>query len=189
MKKIVIVIVIVVIVVLIGIIYFRSGNKTVTYTNQPNQTNTNTPMKISSPAFVSGEAIPKKYTCDDIGVNPPLEISDVPAQAQSLALIIDDPDAPAGTWTHWVVWNIPPDTKTIAENSVPPTATVGQASSGQNVYGSLCPPSGIHHYYFKLYALPNKLTLSSFSDVAVLQKAMDGNVIATAELMGTYSRP
>lgn len=190
MKKAAVIAIVIVIILLAGVVYYRNRNgKTIEYTNQTSaQTNTTTLMTITSPAFLEGQPIPKKYTCDDAGVNPPLAIAGVPAGARSLALILDDPDAPGSTWTHWVVWNIDPGTTSIAENSVPVGAMVGQASSGQNVYGGPCPPSGTHHYYFHLYALPLKLNVSSFSDAAVLHRAMDGNIIGEAELMGTYSR-
>lgn len=154
----------------------------------PQASNITIPMTIASPVFGQGQPIPTKYTCDGDGVNPPLQIGNVPAQAQSLALIVDDPDAPGGTWTHWLLWNIPPTVTSIGENSVPPGAVQGQASSGQNAFGAPCPPNGIHHYYFYLYALPEKLSISSFSDAAALRKAIGGMAIAEAELMGTYGR-
>lgn len=191
MKKALVVLIIIVFFVFAGVIYYKNrGGTQAEYLNpaSTNQTNSTTPMTISSPAFAQGQPIPKKYSCDDQGINPPLSIGNVPPGAQSLVLILDDPDAPGGTWTHWIVWNINPSTTAIAENAVPTGATVGQASSGQNAYGGPCPPSGTHHYYFHLYALPIKLSISSFSDVAALHKAMDGNVIGEAELMGTYSR-
>ncbi len=147
-----------------------------------------TPMKITSPAFEPNQNIPVKYTCDGDNVNPPLDFKDVPPQAVSLALIVDDPDAQAGTWTHWTVWNIDPSTASIAENSVPPKAMQGQTSYGQNIYGGPCPPAGAHRYLFKLYALDAKLSLSSFSLKADLEKAMENHILAQAELVGLYSR-
>ncbi|MDE2311673.1 MAG: YbhB/YbcL family Raf kinase inhibitor-like protein [Patescibacteria group bacterium] len=145
-------------------------------------------MTITSPAFADGQPIPKKYTCDGDGVNPPLAFSGVPKEAGSLALVIDDPDAPSGTWTHWTLWNIDPATLLIAENSVPSGAVQGQTSSGQNAYGGPCPPSGTHHYYFKLYALDSKLTIPSFADSRALAQALNGHVMSQAQLVGTYSR-
>lgn len=145
-------------------------------------------MQITSPVFENNQNIPSKYTCDGDGVNPPLEFKDVPKEAVSLALIVDDPDAPAGTWVHWTLWNIDPTTTTIIENSVPPKAISGQTSSGQNIYGGPCPPSGTHRYFFKLYALDSKLSLSSFSLKEDLEKSMQGHVIKQAELVGLYSR-
>ena len=181
----------IIIAILIGFVFARFfGSKTRVYTSQnPGQSSLKaTSMTISSPAFALGQAIPKKYSCEGDGVNPPLVIKDVPAGAGSLALIMDDPDAPMGTWTHWVMWNIPANVMQIAENSVPSGAVQGQASSGQNNYGGPCPPSGTHRYYFRLYALPGKLNISSFSDVEVLRKALSGSTVAEAEYMGTYTK-
>lgn len=145
-------------------------------------------MKIQSSAFGEGQPIPKKYTCDGDGVNPPLNFSDIPSKTQSLALIVDDPDAPAGTWVHWLVWDMDPAVTSLAENSAPSGATQGKTSFGQNVYGGPCPPAGQHRYYFKLYALDTKLKLPSYSTVAELNSAMQGHIITQAELMGTYGR-
>ncbi len=145
-------------------------------------------MQILSPVFLNNQNIPGKFTCDGDSVNPPLEFKDVPKEAVSLALIMDDPDAPAGTWVHWTLWNMDPATTGIAENSVPPKAIAGQTSSGQNVYGGPCPPLGQHRYFFKLYALDIKLSLSSFSLKEELEKTMQGHVIMQAELVGLYDR-
>lgn len=149
-----------------------------------------TPMKITSPQFLDGENIPVQYTCDGAGVNPPLEFSDVPPATKSLALILHDPDAPvSGGWTHWTLWNIDPAITSIAENSVPAKAVQGKTSSGQNNYGGPCPPSGIHHYHFQLYALDTVLKeLPSYSEKAELERAMAGQILAQAELVGLYSR-
>lgn len=146
------------------------------------------PMQIFSPAFLNNQNIPGKYTCDGEGVNPPLEFKDVPSDAKSLVLIVDDPDASSGTWVHWTLWNIDPATTLIAENSLPPKVIAGQTSSGQNLYGGPCPPSGTHRYFFKLYALDSKLSISSFSLKEDLEKAMQGHIISQAELVGLYSR-
>lgn len=151
--------------------------------------NTNT-MKISSSAFVSGDKIPMKYTCDGNSVNPPLAFSEVPADTKSLVLIMDDPDAVkvAGkVWDHWVVWNIMPQTTNIAEDSVPP-GIVGMNSGGRQAYGAPCPPNGEHRYFFKLYALNALLDLPFNSGQAVVVRAMEGHIIAQAELGGVYSR-
>ncbi len=149
-------------------------------------------MKISSTAFNNGGPIPKKYTCDGDppsgGINPPLEISGVPEQARSLVLIVDDPDAASGNWTHWVVWNIPPGTTSIQENSVPGQAVQGKTSFGRNIYEGPCPPSGTHHYYFHLYALPTELNISAFADAQALHKEIDGMTIAEADWMGEYAK-
>lgn len=151
--------------------------------------NTNN-MKISSTAFISGDKIPMKYTCDGNGVNPPLTFSEVPADAKSLVLIMDDPDAvkPAGkVWDHWIIWNIMPLTTGIAEDSVP-KGIVGMNSGGRQAYGPPCPPDGQHRYFFKLYALNALLDLPFNSGQVAVIKAMEGYIIDRAELTGVYSR-
>ena len=145
-------------------------------------------MIIESAAFKNGREIPSKYTCDGEAINPPLSIKDVPRGAKSLALIVDDPDAPAGTWDHWVLWNIPPEVKEIAEGSTPMGAVVGKNSWPANAYGAPCPPSGSHRYYFRLYALNSLLDLPPDSNSKDLRNAMEGHVLAEAELIGTYQR-
>jgi len=146
-------------------------------------------MNITSYAFENNQPIPAKYTCDGENTNPPLEFLDVPANASSLVLIMDDPDAPSGTWVHWTLWNIPATVHLIEENSAPLRVIEGKTSSGQNKYGGPCPPSGTHRYFFKLYALDvPKLELPSHSDKAALEQAMEGHIIGQAELVGLYSR-
>ncbi|MGH2644536.1 MAG: YbhB/YbcL family Raf kinase inhibitor-like protein, partial [Chitinophagaceae bacterium] len=129
-------------------------------------------MQLTSGAFKNEEEIPAKYTCSGEDINPPLIISGIPAKAKSLAFILDDPDAPNGTFTHWIMWNIYPQTKNIAENSVPRNAIQGENSAGQNKYFGPCPPSGIHHYHFKIYALDTMLSLPGNAHVEQLEKAM-----------------
>ncbi len=156
--------------------------------DQPMPPASEEPMLIFSTAFGPGSPIPQKYTCDGEDANPPLGFSNVPKDTVSLALVMDDPDAPAGVWVHWLLWNMEPSTVQIAENSVPAKAIQGQASSGRNAYGGPCPPSGRHRYFFKLYALDTKLNLPSYSSATELEQAMVGHVLAKAELMGTYGR-
>ena len=160
-----------------------------TQTESP-ATNNLTPstMQISSPAFDNNGSIPVKYTCNGEDINPPLVIAEVPEEAQSLVLIVDDPDAPVGNWTHWLMWNIDPSTAEIAENSVSDGAVQGTNSWGRNDYGGPCPPSGTHRYFFKLYALDTKLDLASSADQSDLEKTIEGHSIASAELMGAYSQ-
>ena len=110
-------------------------------------------LAVSSPVFKNNGTIPSKYTCDGVNINPPLFIEHVPAGAKSLALIVDDPDAPAGIWVHWVLWNIHPETKEIRENSVPNGAQQGMNDFRKRSYGGPCPPSGTHSYIFIIYAL------------------------------------
>jgi Raf kinase inhibitor-like YbhB/YbcL family protein len=113
---------------------------------------------------------------------------DVPSTARSLVIIVDDPDAPAGTWVHWTVWNIAPDTRSIPENAVPVGAVEGITSFGAQGWGGPCPPAGTHRYFFKLFALDTVLKLDASADKAVLEKAMGGHVLAKAERLGLYQR-
>ncbi len=150
-------------------------------------------MKITSRAFSEGEDIPPKYTCDGENINPKLLISDVPEGAKSLAFIMDDPDVPKaihpeGIWTHWVMWNIPVETKIIAENSAPKNAIVGENSRGNNKYAGPCPPDREHRYFFKLYALDTTLDLPVTTNKEGLLRATEGHVIGSAELIGLYER-
>lgn len=143
-------------------------------------------LTITSPAFENNQLIPAKYTCDGDDVNPPLTIEGVPEGTKTLALIIDDPDAPMGTWDHWIVWNIPATTTKIAENTVP--GTEGVNSWRKRAYGGPCPPYGTHRYFFKVYALDTKLSLSPNSNKRDVEKAMQGHVLAEGELVGLYRR-
>jgi len=145
-------------------------------------------MKIESPQFSQNGRIPSKYTCDGEDINPPLKISDVPKSAKSLVLIVDDPDAPMGTWVHWTVWNISPETREIQENSVPEGAVEGITSFGKKGYGGPCPPSGTHRYFFKLYALDTLLNLDSSAEVKDIEQAIEGHILEKAELIGLYQR-
>lgn len=145
-------------------------------------------LKVSSPAFSHQGKIPRNFTCDGNNVNPQLDFSGIPQNTQNLALIVDDPDAPMGTWTHWVIWNIDPQTTRIDENSVPINALKGKNSFGRLNYGGPCPPSGEHRYFFKLYALDTKLDLREGSTVKDLEVAMNGHILDSAELVGVYSR-
>jgi Raf kinase inhibitor-like YbhB/YbcL family protein len=143
------------------------------------------PLRVTSSAFKSNGTIPKKYTCDGIDVNPPLSIEGLPKQTESLVLIVDDPDAPRGTWVHWVVWNIPP-LRVIQEDSVPGTEGVNDFQ--RHSYGGPCPPSGTHRYFFKVYALDTKLQLGQNAGKRDVEKAMEGHILAMGELVGLYSR-
>jgi len=140
---------------------------------------------ITCPAFENKKPIPRKYTCDGDNVNPALNISGVPEATKSLVLIMDDPDAPMGTWDHWIVWNIPPTNK-IEENTVP--GVEGMNDSRKHSYSGPCPPSGTHRYFFKVYALDTKLNLAPNSRKKDVEKAMKGHILAQGELVGLYSR-
>jgi hypothetical protein len=146
------------------------------------------PMKITSPSFSEDGMIPARFTCNGPNVNPELDISGVPAGAKSLVLIVDDPDAPAGTWNHWLVWNIAPTTAQIAENSIPPGALQGLSDFGSEKYLGPSPPSGTHRYFFRLLALDTKLNLPAGAERPALDKAVHGHVLMTSELMGRYKR-
>jgi Raf kinase inhibitor-like YbhB/YbcL family protein len=144
-------------------------------------------MKISSTAFADGQSIPGKYTCDGSDTNPPLAFSGAPASAKDLALVVDDPDAPGGTFDHWIVWNIPATTTAVAEGQSPQGVT-GRNGFGKNAYGGPCPPGGEHRYQFKLYALDTTLSLPAGSSKADLEQAMQGHIVAEAKIIGRYKR-
>jgi Raf kinase inhibitor-like YbhB/YbcL family protein len=143
-------------------------------------------LSVKSLAFENNQLIPAKYTCDGNDVNPPLTIEGIPEGTKTLALIVDDPDAPMGTWDHWIVWNIPATTSKIEENAVP--GTEGMNDFRRRAYGGPCPPSGTHRYFFKVYALDAKLDLSPTSRKRDVEKAMQGHVLAKGELVGLYRR-
>jgi hypothetical protein len=150
-------------------------------------------MELKSSAFTAGGMIPKKYTCDGPDASPPLSWSDVPAGAKSLALIADDPDAPMGTWVHWVAWNIPPNASGLEEgvpkkDSLPNGMKQGTTDFRSIGYGGPCPPSGTHRYFFKLYALDTSLNLPPSTTKKDLEKAMQGHLLQQVELMGKYAR-
>ena len=144
-------------------------------------------MKITSSAFQEGADIPPKFTCDGANTSPPLQIADAPSEAKSLILIVDDPDAPSGLFTHWTVWNIPPQTSGIAERGTP-KGVQGTNDFGRSGYGGPCPPSGMHRYYFKVFALDRELDLPFGAKRGQLDAAIKGHVTAQGELMGRYSR-
>ena len=145
-------------------------------------------LQLTSRAFPDNGMIPSEYTCDGANGNPPLTIGNVPAKSGSLALIVDDPDAPRGTWVHWVVWNIGPDTTEIPASSVPEGSAPGNGRFGKQGYGGPCPPSGTHRYFFKLYALDISPTLKAGATKAQLEETMKGHVLEKAELLGLYRR-
>ena len=145
----------------------------------------NSGLRVRSVAFSHGGHIPRKYTCEGENVNPPLEVSDLPENTKSLAVIVEDPDAPRGTYDHWLVWNIPPN-EPIAENSR--RGISGKNSFGNTGYGGPCPPSGSHRYFFKVYALDSELEIQPGSEKKVLEQAMKQHVLATGELMGHYQK-
>lgn len=145
-------------------------------------------MKISSPDFNEGASIPSRFTCDGANVNPTLQVSGVPSAAKSLVLIVDDPDAPAGTWTHWLIWNLKADLTEIPAHSVPAGAVQGVNDFGKSNYGGPCPPSGTHRYFFHLYALDSVLELPAHSNRKALDQAMRGHIVGEGKYMGRYAR-
>ena len=151
------------------------------------------PFELISTAFEQGEPIPAKYSCDGEDISPSLAWGDPPQGTQSLALIMDDPDAPVGTWDHWIVFNIPADIRELPEGIAPGmkfgdvAVTFGKNSWNRSEYGGPCPPGGTHHYFFKLYALDITLPPDETMDKKQVLAAMDGHILAETELMGTFS--
>jgi Raf kinase inhibitor-like YbhB/YbcL family protein len=145
-------------------------------------------LEFKSDAFAGGQSIPAKYTCTGTNVSPALTWSNAPAGTQSFALIVDDPDAPMGTWVHWVLYSIPATTTSLQENADTSALSVGKNSSGNMRYDGPCPPSGTHRYFFKLYALDSTLSLSPGATKEQLLNAMKGHILAQGELMGTFSK-
>lgn len=146
-------------------------------------------MQITSRAFENNQKIPAEFTCEGNDINPPLTIHDVPEETQSLALIMDDPDTPTGTWDHWIVYNIEPTVTEIAPNSIPAQGTQIINSFRKLDYGGPCPPPGPQHrYFFKVYALDTMLDSSLINDKPSLLSAMQGHILTSAELIGLYSR-
>lgn len=150
-------------------------------------------FQISSPAFEEGDMIPSQYTCDGENISPPLSFAGAPPQSKSLALICDDPDAPAGNWAHWIVYDLPPAIQGLAENT--PTEKVlengakqGKNDFGANGYGGPCPPQGTHRYRFKLYALDCLLDLAAEATRPEILGKMEGHILGEATLTGTYQR-
>ena len=153
-----------------------------------------TSLQMSSGAFSAGEAIPKKFTCDGPDVSPQLKWNDPPANTQSMALIMDDPDAPGSTWVHWVLYDLPANTRELPEGVAKQEQLSSGARQGRNDfgrvgYGGPCPPPGKpHRYFFKLYALDTKLNLKAGATKADVERAMKGHILAQGELIGKYGR-
>jgi Raf kinase inhibitor-like YbhB/YbcL family protein len=142
-------------------------------------------MKLESPEFENGQYMPDKFSCDGKDMNPALIIENIPKETKSLALIVDDPDAPVGLWVHWVVFDIAPVSE-IKENSIP--GKQGINSAGERNYHGPCPPSGTHRYFFKVYALDTALNFKEGISKAQLENAMQGHILDNAELVGLYKR-
>jgi Raf kinase inhibitor-like YbhB/YbcL family protein len=150
-------------------------------------------FELTSTAFTLGEAIPVKYTCDGEDISPPLAWSDTPEGTQSFVLVSDDPDAPVGTWDHWVLYNLPAEARSLPEAFASDAELPDGSRNGQNSwrrlgYGGPCPPSGTHRYFFKLYALDTSLDLDPGAGKQRVLQEIEGHILGQAELMGTYSR-
>ena len=144
-------------------------------------------MKLTSSAFQHEKSIPQKFTCQGEGISPELSFHDIPPNTQSLVLIVDDPDAPSGTYDHWIAWNIPPDKQGLSEGET--LMNQGKNGYGQTGYKGPCPPPGkAHRYFFKLYALDANLLLSDGAVKSEVESALEGHVLEKTELMGTYQR-
>jgi Raf kinase inhibitor-like YbhB/YbcL family protein len=150
-------------------------------------------IKIKSLAFVPGGKIPGKYTCDGMDISPPLSWTSGPEGTKTFALICDDPDAPMGTWVHWVLFNLPADITEFRENVPPDKELENGAKQGMNDfrkigYGGPCPPGGTHRYFFKLYALDTEINLEAGATKAELLEAMEGHILAEGQMIGRYER-
>jgi Raf kinase inhibitor-like YbhB/YbcL family protein len=153
-------------------------------------------LKVTSPAFMDGEPIPARYSCEDVNISPPLNWGesdlDVPSEG-SITIICDDPDAPRGTWIHWVIFNLPLETSSLAEMVMPREELENGALHGANSWGNIgysgpCPSKGTHHYYFKIYLLDTKLDLLPGASKEEVLKAMEGHILDEGQIMGTYTR-
>lgn len=161
----------------------QTARSTLSISNSP------IPQTIVSGVFENNGIIPKKYTCDGKDINPPLTLLGIPDSAKSLAIIVDDPDAPSKVWSHWLVWNISPDTTEIAENAFPKESIIGRNDSGKNHYSGPCPPPGTsHHYRFKLIVLDTKLTLTADASQKDLEEAVKGHILGQSSVVGVYAR-
>jgi hypothetical protein len=145
-------------------------------------------MELTSPAFVDNERFPSAYTCDGDEISPPLVFHSIPAEAKSLALILDDPDAPGSSFIHWTLWNIPAREQDVATGEIPPGAREGKNTAGGKGYVSPCPPTGTHRYVFTLFALDAELGLPAGAAPDELRRAMEGHIVEETKLTGLYSR-
>lgn len=175
---------------LTGLSLIACGSINNTKLHQPLAVST---MRLKSTAFPNDGLIPAKYTCDGTDISPPLSWDNPPSGTQSLALIVDDPDAPTGIFVHWVLYDIPFQIRQLSEGAAPQRTLLNGGVQGKNDFGNLgyggpCPPSGTHRYFFKLYALDRELGLESGATKKQLEAAMDGHVLTAAEVIGRYSR-
>jgi len=183
-KKYLIILIAVVVFLFFFILYLNKTEKNKFSTIIINSNN----MLIASSAFSSHQFIPSKYTCDGENINPPLEIKSIPQGAKSLVLIVDDPDAPGGTFLHWLVFNIDPHITRIEENSIPKGGIEGRNSFGKLNYGGPCTPSGTHRYFFKIYAIDTELNLPAGTNLETVEKAVQKHILEKTELIGLYKK-
>lgn len=146
------------------------------------------PMTITSTAFQNKEYIPEIYTCEGENINPPLTFSEVPTEAKNLILIVDDPDAPGGTFAHWLLYDMSPATMQILQNAVPETGKQGTNDFGKIGYSGPCPPSGVHSYFFTLYALTESHAMPNGATRSDINKVLEGSILEMAELIGLYGK-
>jgi len=184
MNKRFIIVLIILALIIAGLWFLFSQKNPETKLILPKQNN----MKILSSDFKNNGIIPAKYTCDGKDINPSFTLSQIPENTKSLALIMDDPDAPSGVFVHWILWNIEPKITLLQENSVPQLSTQGKNSAGKNSYFGPCPHSGEHHYHFKVYALDKVLQLNNNSQKSDLEDAMQNHILDFAEIIGLYSK-
>ena len=184
-----VVVLVMIVAVLIGVWYSRQQRSYQSgISQQLKNENTMGNTTLTSTAFGHNASIPKEYTCQGKDENPPLAISGVPADAKSLVLVIDDPDAPVGVWDHWVVWNIAPDTAEVAAHSVPAGAVQGRNSSGENKYQGPCPPFGTHRYRFTIYAISDVLSLAPGSSKQEVLTVIANKILDQYTLVGLYKK-
>lgn len=145
-------------------------------------------MQLTSPVFKNNGFIPSKYTCDGENISPPLSVAGIPSKTKSLALIVDDPDSPSGTWTHWLIWNINANITEIPENFFSSDSIEGTTSWGKPGYSGPCPHSGTHRYFFKIFALDSKLNIPSSSLVSDFLEASQNHIIDQDQIIGRYSK-
>jgi Raf kinase inhibitor-like YbhB/YbcL family protein len=178
-KPIVVIISLVILTAFLSIIFINSNKNNMQQISR---------MKLTSNTFENMKNIPAQYGCHGNNINPPFSISDIPDGTKSLALVVDDPDAPNGDFVHWLVWNIPATTSMIESGILPENSVQGLNDAKHNNYYGPCPPSGLHRYYFKLFALDILLDLKKNSRKADLINAMDGHILGQTELVGIYSK-
>src|SRR6266436_2733061 len=178
----------------LGLLLFLSCARPQPKTVQPTSTpKDKAEITLTSVAFKEGQSLPPPYTCDGVNISPPLEWSGVPKTAKTVAIVVDDPDAPSGAWVHWILYNLPAETIGLVENlpmneNLKAGGFQGKNDFGKIGYGGPCPPSGTHRYFFRIYALNSELPLKAGATKAELMKATEGHIVLQGQLMGTYRR-